>query len=149
MPTPLPDRPNLDQLKNQVKDLLKGHKAGDPEALERIRANHPRLGASSVHEIQESRFTLSGAQLVVAREYGFSSWPRLKAHVESLSPGADDLVDQFKQAIRTDDAAGARRLLEAHPMLRAKIDEPLGPFDSPAITSVRSKEMRDVLLPLV
>ena len=81
MPTPLPDRPNLDQLKNQAKDLLKGHKAGDPEALRRIQANHPRLGASSVDEIQASRFTLSGAQLVVAREYGFSSWPKLKAHV--------------------------------------------------------------------
>jgi ankyrin repeat protein len=146
MPTPLPDRPNLDQLKNQAKDLLKGHKVGDPEALQRIQANHPRLQTSSVHEIQASRFNLSGAQLVVAREYGFSSWPRLKAHVESLSPGADDLVDQFKQAVRTDDAARARHLLQAHPMLRAKIDEPLGPFDSPAITSARSKEMLDVLL---
>ena len=31
-------------------------------------------------------------------------------------------------------------------MLRAKIDEPLGPFDSPVITNVRSKEMLDVLL---
>src|SRR6516225_600101 len=138
MPTPLPDRPNLDQLKNQAKDLLKGHKAGDPEALRHIQANHSRLGASSVHEIRASRFTLSGAQLVVAREYGFSSWPRLKAHVESLSPGADDLVDQFKRAIRADDAARTRHLLEAHPMLRAKIDEPVGPFDSPAIASARS-----------
>jgi hypothetical protein len=146
MATPLPDRPHLDQLKNQSKDLLKDYKAGDPEALRRIQANHPRLGASSAHEIPASRFTLSGAQLVVAREYGFSSWPKLKAHVESLSPGADDLVDQFKQAIRADDAARTRHLLEAHPMLRAKIDEPLGPFDSPAITSARSKEMLDVLL---
>src|SRR6516164_535632 len=146
MPAPLPDRPHLDQLKNQAKDLLKGHKAGDPEALRRIQANHPRLGASSAHEIQSSRLTLSGAQLVIAREYGFSSWPKLKAHVESLAPGADDLVDQFKQALRADDAAGVRRLLSTRPMLKAKIDEPLGPFDSPVITNVRSKEMLDVLL---
>jgi ankyrin repeat protein len=146
MPTPLPDRPNLDQLKNQAKDLFNGHKARDPAALRRIQANHPRLAGSSVNEIQASRFSLSGAQLVVAREYGFSSWPKLKAHVESLSPGAEDLVDQFTHAIGSDDAAGARLLLEAHPMLRAKIDEPLGPFDSPVITRVRSKEMLDVLL---
>ena len=33
MATPLPDRPDLDQLKNQAKDLHKGHKAGDPQAL--------------------------------------------------------------------------------------------------------------------
>ncbi len=146
MPTPLPDRPNLDQLKNQAKDLLKGHKARDPDALRRIQANHPRLGASSAHEIQASRVTLSGAQLVLAREYGFASWPKLKAHVESLAHGADDPVDRFKQAMRADDATGARRLLQAHPMLRAKINEPLGPFDSPLITSARSKKMLDVLL---
>ncbi len=146
MATPLPDRPHLDQLKNQAKDLKKGHKAGDPQALERIRANHPRLAGSAVHEIQAFRFTLSAAQLVVAREYGFTSWPKLKAHVESLAPGAEGLVTQFTQAIRTDDAAGARRLLEAHPVLRTQIDEPLGPFDSPLITNVRSKEMLDVLL---
>src|SRR5262249_49641276 len=99
MATPLPDRPDLDQLKNQAKDLLKGHKAGDPEALRRIRANHPRLAGSPAHQIQASRFTLSRAQLVLAREYGFASWPKLKAHIESLSPGADDLVDQFKRAM--------------------------------------------------
>jgi hypothetical protein len=50
------------------------------------------------------------------------------------------------EAMRADDAAGARRLLEAHPMLRAKINEPLGPFDSPVITNARSREMLDVLL---
>jgi ankyrin repeat protein len=142
----MPDRPNLDQLKNQAKDLLKGHKVGDPESLRRIEANHPRFAGSDAHQVQASRFTLSGAQLVIAREHGFSSWPKLKAHVESLSPGVDDLVDQFKQAMRADDAAGARRLLEAHPLLRAKIDEPLGPFDSPVITNARSKAMLDVLL---
>ncbi len=107
MATPLPERPNLDQLKNQAKDLKKAHKAGDPKALERIQANHPRLAGSSVHEIQTFRFTLSGAQLVIAREYGFTSWPKLKAHVESLAPGAERLVEQFTQAIRSDDAAGA------------------------------------------
>jgi ankyrin repeat protein len=142
----VPDRPNLDQLKNQAKDLLQGHKAGDPEALKRIAANHPRLAGSPAHRIQASRFTLSGAQLVLAREYGFSSWPKLKAHVESLSPGADDLVNQFQQAVRADDVPRARHLLEAHPMLRARIEEPLGSFDSPVITSARSKEMLDVLL---
>ncbi len=146
MATPLPDRLHLGQLKNQAKDLLKGHKAGDPEALRRIQANHPRLAGSPAHQSQASRFTLGGAQLVVAREYDFSSWPKLRAHLESLSSGADALVDQFQQAIRADDAARTRHLLEAHPMLRAEIDEPLGPFDSPAITSARSREMLDVLL---
>ena len=146
MVTPLPEHPDLDQLKNQAKDLVKNHKAGDPQALARIQSNHPRLAGSSVQQIQAFRFTLSGAQLVIAHEYGFTNWPKLKAHVESLSSGQAGLLEQFKTAIRTDDAASVRRLLEAHPVLRAKIDEPLGPFDSPVITNARSKEMLDVLL---
>jgi ankyrin repeat protein len=64
----------------------------------------------------------------------------------SLSPAADDVVDLFKEAVQADDAAATRRLLNAHPMLREKINEPLGPFDSPLITSARSKGMLDVLL---
>jgi ankyrin repeat protein len=65
----------------------------------------------------------------------------------TLSPdNPDDLVDQFKQVLRADDAAGARRLLEEHAVLKAKINDPLGPFDSPVVTNVRSKGMLDVLL---
>jgi ankyrin repeat protein len=60
-------------------------------------------------------------------------------------PDRPDL-EQFKQAMRADDAARARQLLAAHPMLRAMINEPLGPFDSPVITNARSKAMIDVLL---
>ncbi len=58
----------------------------------------------------------------------------------------NDLVDQFQKALRADDVARVRKLLEDDTLLRAKIDEPLGPFDSPAITNARSKEMLDVLL---
>jgi hypothetical protein len=64
----------------------------------------------------------------------------------SVSPSADDLVDQLKEAVRADAAASARHLLDAHPMLRARINEPLGPFDSPLITNAGSKAMLDVLL---
>ena len=65
----LPARPDLRQLRNQAKDLLRGAKNGDGEALNRIRAVSERI-------------TLSSAQLALAREYGFSSWPRLKLEVE-------------------------------------------------------------------
>ena len=54
---PLPDRPDLDHLKNQAKDLLR---AG---------------GAPS----------LAAAQHEIARQYGLPSWPKLKVHVESLT----------------------------------------------------------------
>ena len=50
------------------------------------------------------------------------------------------------ESIQADDIEGVRLLLDGHPELRAKINEPIGPFDSPALTSARSRAMVDVLL---
>ena len=58
----------------------------------------------------------------------------------------NDIVEQIKAAFHQDDAASVRELLERHPELKAKINEPLADFDSPAILGVRSREMLDVLL---
>jgi len=55
-------------------------------------------------------------------------------------------IDLIKQAFAEHDAALFRRLLERHPELKARINEPVGPFDAPAITLARSREMLDVLL---
>jgi len=65
----LPARPDIDQLRHQAKDLLRAAKAGGAEALRRVHAVSDRL-------------VLASAQLAVAREYGFASWPRLKTEVE-------------------------------------------------------------------
>src|SRR5229473_469643 len=142
----LPSRPNLDQLKNQAKDLLKAYKTGDKEAVRRIQESHPRLSQAAEADVRSARFTLSGAQLVIAREYGFVTWPKLKEHVESTLPEGGDPIEELKQAFSTDDAAGVRQLLERHPELKRKINEPIGPFDSPAIVNARSPQMVDVLL---
>lgn len=58
----------------------------------------------------------------------------------------DDIIEQIKIAFHQDDAARVRELLEHYPALKAKINEPLADFDSPAILGVRSREMLDVLL---
>src|SRR5688500_6041561 len=72
----LPERPSLEQLRKQAKDLLRDARNGDATALARSCAvGRPSPGAS---------LTLADAQLVVAREYGFASWPRLVRHVESV-----------------------------------------------------------------
>lgn len=65
----LPGRPNLDQLRRQARELLRAAADGEPSALTRIRA-------------VSARVSLSTAQLAVAREYGFASWPALHAEVE-------------------------------------------------------------------
>jgi HEAT repeat protein len=67
----LPDSPNLEHLRNQAKALLEAFRAGDVDAVQRVRA------ISSAEP-----FKLAHAQFVIAREYGFQSWPRLKARVE-------------------------------------------------------------------
>jgi ankyrin repeat protein len=76
MPTvPLPDDPNFEQLREQAKDLRDLARAGVPGALDLVGEHHPN-GRHAV--------TLTGAQLVVARHYGFASWARLKRHVETI-----------------------------------------------------------------
>lgn len=68
----LPDRPSLEQLRKQAKDLLKGARDRDAAALDRFRSVLPRVPDEPV---------LAEAQLVLAREYGFESWPSLARHV--------------------------------------------------------------------
>lgn len=65
----LPGRPSLDQLRHQARDLLRAAGNGEPNAAARLRA-------------LSGRVTLSAAQLALAREYGYRSWPALKAEAE-------------------------------------------------------------------
>jgi hypothetical protein len=77
-PRPLPDRPNLRHLKDQAKDLVK---AGTAKSI-------------------------TDAQFKIARLYGFPSWPKLKAYIDSL-----DEIGQLKQAIDTNDLARVKNLM--------------------------------------
>lgn len=65
----LPARPDLEQLRRQAKELLRGAKHGEAQALARVRAVSDSL-------------TLASAQLALAREHGFASWRKLKTEVE-------------------------------------------------------------------
>jgi hypothetical protein len=66
----LPSRPDLDQLRRQARELLRAAVAGEQDSITRIRVVSPEL-------------TLSAAQLALAREYGFRSWPALRAAAEA------------------------------------------------------------------
>ena len=52
--------------------------------------------------------------------------------MDSVTSETVDPVEQIKWAFQADDAVQVRELLERHPELKAKINEPIGPFDSPA-----------------
>jgi hypothetical protein len=57
------------------------------------------------------------AQLAVAREYGFRSWPRLKFHVEAVTLDASERASALIASATSDDLRRARALLGADPAL--------------------------------
>ena len=124
----LPDNPSLDHLKYQAKDLLKAHAAGSAAAAQLLREFHPGLAKSSDAEIFNARLKLSDAQLTIAREAGFPSWPRLKRYIEKptladrLSLPHHQRIDdaKFRRAVElldSGDVDGVRAYLRQHPNL--------------------------------
>jgi ankyrin repeat protein len=59
---------------------------------------------------------------------------------------SSDPLEHIKKAFGADDADGVRQLLAHHPEMKAQINDPIGPFDSPPIVNCRSPQMIDVLL---
>lgn len=84
----LPERPSLDQLRTQAKELVKTTRATNPA------------------------YRLSQAQRDLAREYGFASWPKLVSFVEWMN---DELP--LRAPIRAGDLAAVRMLVHRHPEL--------------------------------
>jgi ankyrin repeat protein len=99
----LPPQPSLEQLRKQAKDLLELYRAGDPAAVAEVQQfeRHPDAAA----------FTLSDAQRVLARAYGYESWPKLKAFVDGAN------MARLAEAVNAGDVAQARTLLNARPEL--------------------------------
>jgi hypothetical protein len=124
----LPSNPNLDHLKYQAKDLITGHAAHDQAVAQRIRELLPPFSAATDAAIFNAPLPLSSAQLAIAREHGFPSWPRLKAHIEkparSNNPALlrhERIEDPgFRRAVDlldAGDAAGLSNYLRQHPAL--------------------------------
>ena len=111
MSASLPARPNLGQLRRQAKELRDAARRGDPGALDRVTRSYRVAPHGGV--------TLAAAQLVIARELGFTSWPRLKAAVESGSATPGQLVEAFVAASVGRRLREAAAILEAHPGIAA------------------------------
>ena len=84
---PLPDGASLENLKKQAKSLLKSVQAGDANARQRIEPYFTDTASVGLNDVQ----------LVVAREYGFDSWEKLKAHVSRLTGLNKDLYATLQQ----------------------------------------------------
>jgi hypothetical protein len=105
----LPARPSLDSLRKQAKRLARDGAAGNGEALARVHAQLPRASLPLSHR---------DAQLVVAREYGFSGWPDLTAEVEKrVGRGLEWAASQARVAIHDNNMERLRALLAEFPAL--------------------------------
>lgn len=112
----LPERPNLEQLKRQAKDLLRFAKAREATALARFRAL-PAFAHVRDDERLVGSIALHDAQSVIARELGFPSWMALAQRVEELTLEFGAAVDQFIDAATENRPARAERLLRLHPRI--------------------------------
>jgi hypothetical protein len=108
----LPRNPHLDVPKREARALLKEWRGAVPEALDRIRSRHPKFREADHAAISTGKFLLNDAQLVIAREYGFSNWAQLKERIS-----ADTVATVLQEAIHKDDRETVLRLLQAHPNL--------------------------------
>lgn len=87
----LPDRASLENLRNQAKTLQKQHREGNDEAIARVSvwlgpdapSSTPVGPAARPSSGVVTPLRLHDAQFVLAREYGFASWPRLVEHFET------------------------------------------------------------------
>ena len=105
----LREHPDIDQLKREAKELLAAFIAGQAEAITEVNTHY--------RDADSNTFALHDAQLVLARAYGFDSWPKLKAYVEGVT--SSRLCDAVEQG----DLATARELLRRRPEI-VNLDAP-------------------------
>jgi methyltransferase (TIGR00027 family) len=128
----LPPNPNLEQQRKRARALLKAARAHDAAALRRLAIVHPSLARRSRGATAAS-VSLHDAQLVIAREYGFTSWAKMKAHIDThaaMTPvGTTALVMAANRALESE--------LE-HPLYRDRFARQLaGPAGSATLLSMR------------
>jgi ankyrin repeat protein len=91
------ENPDLDQLKRQAKELLESYRAQQPDALAEVNFYH--------RTARPETFALHDAQFVLARSYGFESWPKLNAAIDGVTS------TKLHLAVQNGDLAEVRELL--------------------------------------
>jgi ankyrin repeat protein len=135
MASALPERPDLEFEKKQAKALLKAYRSGDATAVARMQTQLNRLTNPATSDA-----TLADAQFVLARERGFESWSKLKAHIESRRP-PDEQIVLFVRAATGGKLAAARRVLAQNPdLVRRRFQVACAAGDVGAVTDWLARE---------
>lgn len=142
----LPPRPDLQHLRREAKQLLAEVRSKEPKALARLETHADGLAP-----------TLTSAQLVVAREYGFDSWSQMKALVTRMAAGGVryDAIGPGYSAYRRPDPRIAAAVRKALGDARTVVNVGAGtgsyePTDRPVVPVEPSTAMalqRDPVLP--
>lgn len=98
---PLSTVPSLEFERKEAKALLKQMRASDADALRRMHSRHP----AALRDRRPDELKLADAQHLIAREYGFASWPRLVEYFEEMERhrkaprynSPDDGLERFEQ----------------------------------------------------
>lgn len=113
----IPERADIRQLRIQAKELLRTLSVGSK---------------------------LADAQLLIARKYGFDSWPKLVDKVETPA-----LIEKFKTAVEEGNAVALEKLLKTKPVLRKHLNDPLFSFDSQAVLRASYHPEAEKILPIL
>src|SRR5438094_8466909 len=88
---PLPSHPSLEHYKKRAKDLVKACRSGNAGAIRAWATEWLGKDGEDVAEFARTKLSaesgscvLADAQFVIARSFGFASWPKFAAHVEAL-----------------------------------------------------------------
>jgi hypothetical protein len=95
---PLPARPSLERYRKLAKQLVKAYRSGAMgEFVGRWVGANRAIEKFAREKLAESGPKLTAAQFVLARSYGFESWPKFQKHVESLARKGSE-VERFEAA---------------------------------------------------
>lgn len=144
---------NLEQQKKQAREFLRALRSGNADALSRLRRHHARWATSDEREVR-LHVSLHDAQFALAREQGFASWPKLKAHAEPSSrsghtrffePDLTSIEDRVHGLLRTRDSSGPaalEQIREWHPRFADRSDEEIrqAPFTAEDARLVYARE---------
>jgi ankyrin repeat protein len=97
------EHPDPEQLRRQAEELLEAFRTGESDAIAEVQLHF--RGAD------RAKFGLDDAQLVLARSYGFDSWPKLMAYADGV------VVERLAEAVRSGDILRVRAMLQARPEL--------------------------------
>jgi ankyrin repeat protein len=144
---------NLEQQKKQARELLRAIRAGNEQAISRLRLHHSRWTSVDDATIRQL-VALHDAQFVLAREQGFASWPKLKAYAEPSSNSRHTrlfvadvawITGRVHGLLRTRQSAGPaalEQIREWHPRFADRTDEEIrqAPFTEEDARLVYARE---------